>query len=109
MVNLTKQIRADDVENNRSLNLFPIEPIGHAIQDQLVPLINGFQVQYEHPNGRLYQGNSFDWLESIKDASVDLVFADPPYNIKKAEWDNFESQEKYIEWSIKWIMQANVL
>lgn len=30
-----------------------------------------------------------------------------PYNIKKADWDNFDSQEKYIEWSIKWIKQAS--
>ena len=60
------------------------------------PVAQGFQLQYERPNGRLYQGNSFDWLESLDDASVDLVFADPPYNIKKADWDNFDSQEKYI-------------
>src|SRR5680860_1701690 len=70
------------------------------------PVSEGFQLQYENLNGRLYQGNSFDWLESLDDASVDLVFADPPYNIKKTDWDNFDSQEKYIEWSIKWITQA---
>ena len=71
------------------------------------PVSEGFQLQYEHPNGQLYQGNSIDWLKSLDDASVDLVFADPPYNIKKADWDNFESQEKYIEWSMEWISQAS--
>ena len=39
----------------------------------------------KHPNGKLYQGNSIDWLASLDDASVNLVLADPPYNIKKAE------------------------
>ena len=67
----------------------------------------GFQLQYEHPNGKLFQGNSIDWLASLDDASVDLVFADPPYNIKKADWDSFESQEHYIAWSIQWISQAS--
>ena len=67
----------------------------------------GFQLQYKHPNGQLYQGDSIDWLKSLANASVDLVFADPPYNIKKADWDTFESQEKYIEWSIQWIAQAS--
>ena len=67
----------------------------------------GFQLQYEHPNGKLFQGNSIDWLASLDDASVDLVFADPPYNIKKANWDSFESQEHYIAWSIQWISQAS--
>lgn len=70
------------------------------------PVSHGFQIQYEHNNNFLYQGDSIDWLSSLSDESVDLVFADPPYNIKKAKWDNFESQEKYIEWSIKWIAQA---
>ena len=67
----------------------------------------GFQLQYKHPNGFLYQGNSIEWLSSLDDASVDLVFADPPYNIKKADWDSFESQEKYIAWSMQWIAQAS--
>jgi len=73
----------------------------------LNPITEGFQLQYEHPNGFLYQGNSIDWLSSLNEGSVDLVFADPPYNINKADWDSFESQEKYIEWSIKWISQAS--
>ncbi|SKA93501.1 DNA methylase [Thiothrix eikelboomii] len=71
------------------------------------PVSEGFQLQYVHRNGCLYQGNSFDWLETLDDASVDLVFADPPYNIKKAGWDNFDSQEKYIDWSIQWIKQVS--
>ena len=66
-----------------------------------------FQLHYKHPNGCLYQGDSIEWLKSLGDAVVDLVFADPPYNIKKAHWDNFESQEKYIEWSVKWIKEAS--
>lgn len=71
------------------------------------PVSKGFQLQYEHPNGKLYQGDSIEWLASIDDASIDLVFADPPYNIKKADWDNFESQEEYINWSVKWISHAS--
>ena len=64
------------------------------------------QLHYEHPNGRLFLGNSIQWLDTIENESVDLVFADPPYNIKKAEWDIFESQEAYIQWSLSWIKQA---
>ena len=64
-------------------------------------------VFYKHPNGSLYKGNSIEWLKSLKNESVDLIFADPPYNIKKADWDNFESQEEYIKWSMLWIEQAS--
>jgi site-specific DNA-methyltransferase (adenine-specific) len=64
------------------------------------------QLHYEHPNGKLFLGNSIDWLITLESESVDLVFADPPYNIRKAEWDTFESQEAYIQWSLSWIKQA---
>lgn len=64
------------------------------------------QAFYEHPNGTLYQGDAVKWLKSLKSESVDLIFADPPYNIKKAEWDTFESQQAYVDWSLEWIEQA---
>ena len=61
---------------------------------------------YTHASGILFEGDSLLWLSSLTDQCVDLIFADPPYNINKAEWDNFESQEQYIEWSVRWIQQA---
>lgn len=64
------------------------------------------QPHYEHPHGQLYCGSSIEWLAGLEDNSVDLVFADPPYNIRKAEWDTFESQEAYIKWSLEWIREA---
>lgn len=76
-------------------------------QQVLEPLTTGFQLQYSHPHGKLYQGDSIDWLKSLESQSVDLIFADPPYNIKKADWDNFESQEQYIEWSLQWVSEAS--
>jgi len=64
-------------------------------------------LHYEHPNGKLYLGDSIKWLKTLESESVDLIFADPPYNIKKAEWDTFENQEAYIEWSLQWIVEAS--
>ncbi|MBL8761279.1 MAG: site-specific DNA-methyltransferase [Phycisphaerae bacterium] len=61
---------------------------------------------YTHPRGTLYLGDSAAWLESLEANSVDLIFSDPPYNINKAEWDSFESQEHYIEWSLRWLRPA---
>ena len=61
---------------------------------------------YKHPNGQIWKGNSINWLKTLNNESVDMIFADPPYNIKKAEWDTFESQEAYIQFSMQWIEQA---
>jgi len=68
--------------------------------------VTNVQEVYSHPHGSLFVGDCVEWLASLASASVDLIFADPPYNIKKADWDNFESQEQYISWSMRWIEQA---
>ena len=73
---------------------------------EIKPLTQGFQVHYYHPHGQVYQGNSLDWLRSLETESADLIFADPPYNLKKADWDNFENQAQYLEWSLQWIQEA---
>lgn len=62
---------------------------------------------YEEENGCLLLGDSLQLLRKIKDSSIDLIFADPPYSIKKAEWDTFKNQEDYIKFSLKWIKEAS--
>lgn len=57
--------------------------------------------------GKLYQDDSIEFLSTLESNSVDLIFADPPYNIKKAEWDSFASQKAYVDWSMKWISEAS--
>ena len=37
---------------------------------------------YSHPNGEIRVGDAVVWLRSLESESVDLIFADPPYNIK---------------------------
>ncbi len=63
-------------------------------------------LMYKHPHGEIWLGDSAAWLRTLETESVDLIFADPPYNIKKAEWDTFESQQAYVAWSLIWIEQA---
>lgn len=62
---------------------------------------------YIRKNGMLFTRNSLQWLKSLQDESIDMIFADPPYNIKKADWDKFDSQEEYIKWSLQWISEAS--
>ena len=71
----------------------------HEYKNEVVPF-------YTHRNGKLFLGDSIDWLKKLPAESVELIFADPPYNINKTDWDSFENQEKYIEWSMHWIRAA---
>ncbi len=62
---------------------------------------------YSEENGCLFLGDSLQVLKKFRDSSVDLIFADPPYSIKKADWDTFKSQDEYIKFSVKWIKEAS--
>lgn len=62
---------------------------------------------FESAYGKLYHHDAVAFMSTIKSGTIDLVFADPPYNIKKAEWDTFASQKEYVEWSMAWIREAH--
>jgi site-specific DNA-methyltransferase (adenine-specific) len=57
--------------------------------------------------GKLFQVDAIEFLKTVESDSIDLIFADPPYNIKKAEWDTFSSQKEYVEWSMEWITESH--
>jgi site-specific DNA-methyltransferase (adenine-specific) len=56
--------------------------------------------------GSLYAADALDWLTTLPAASVDLVFADPPYNLGRERWDDLGSDRDYIVWSGRWIGEA---
>jgi len=57
--------------------------------------------------GKLFNYDAIKYLKQLDSNSIDLIFADPPYNINKAEWDSFSSQKEYVDWSMKWITEAH--
>jgi site-specific DNA-methyltransferase (adenine-specific) len=56
--------------------------------------------------GSLFGGDSIAWLGTLGPASVDLVFADPPYNLGRERWDVLGSTREYLDWSRRWIAEA---
>lgn len=63
-------------------------------------------LHYEHPDGALWVGDATTWLDTLAPGSVDLVFADPPYNLARADWDDFADMDAYLAWSLGWIGAA---
>jgi site-specific DNA-methyltransferase (adenine-specific) len=88
---------------------FQIELVKREIVGESRPVVvdGGVQLQYEHPHGKLYLGDSIEWLKSVESETIDMMFADPPYNIKKADWDNFESMAHYVDWCREWVCEAS--
>lgn len=61
---------------------------------------------FETDQGLLYQGDCLPWLASLPGNSVDLVFADPPFNLKKDYGpgvDDNLTEAEYWTWTTRWV------
>lgn len=56
------------------------------------------------PIGELRRGDCLDLLQSVPTGSIDLAFADPPFNIgyDYDVYDDRRESDDYLEWSKKW-------
>lgn len=65
------------------------------------------QVQvFENTTSKIIFADVFLAMEQVKDGSVDLIFADPPYNIGKKFGtfkDVWASDEDYANWCYRWL------
>lgn len=64
---------------------------------------------YTSEYGILYQGDCLKFLSVLPDESVDLVFADPPFNLDKKYGtgiDDLMELDLYLDWSKKWLHES---
>lgn len=54
-----------------------------ATTTQWTPIEKGCQPQVTSTNGTIYQGDCVAFLQQLEPGSTAMVFADPPYNVKK--------------------------
>ncbi len=55
---------------------------------------------------KIIHGDALEALKTLSDNSVDLIFADPPYNIGKnfnGHIEKWETEEAYLEWCYEWL------
>ena len=57
---------------------------------------------------RLLNGDCLDVIKTIPENSVDFIFADPPYNIKKKydNWNDAQDISNYFSWCDQWIAES---
>ncbi|WP_277680142.1 DNA methyltransferase, partial [Gracilibacillus dipsosauri] len=57
-------------------------------------------------NALVANGDTVGILKKIKDNQIDLIFADPPYNLGKDfgnKSDMWEDKNTYLQWCYAWI------
>jgi site-specific DNA-methyltransferase (adenine-specific) len=76
---------------------------------------------YSQGNASLVEGNSMELLPRWPEASIDMIFADPPYrlsnggfscqsgrraSVNKGKWDEARSLEEDHEWNVTWLREC---
>lgn len=64
---------------------------------------------FKTTRGKLYQGDCLDVMAALPSESVDLVFADPPFNLDKlypSEIDDNLRAEQYLKWCEQWLSEC---
>ncbi|GAP97248.1 DNA-methyltransferase [Leptolyngbya sp. NIES-2104] len=64
---------------------------------------------YASKHGILYQGDCLKLLSILPDDSIDLIFADPPFNLGKEYGKGVNDQmqvDQYLAWSYQWLDQS---
>lgn len=67
------------------------------------------QPQYETQYGTLYRADCIDLMKTIPEGSVNLIFADPPFNLDKkyeSGIDDYLSEQDYLKWTEDWLMEC---
>jgi adenine-specific DNA-methyltransferase len=57
-------------------------------------------------NHKIIYADALEALKTLPDNSVDLIFADPPYNIGKnfnGKIEKWDTEESYLEWCYEWL------
>jgi adenine-specific DNA-methyltransferase len=57
-------------------------------------------------NHKIIFGDAIEALQALADNSLDLIFADPPYNIGKnfnGKIEKWKTEESYLEWCYEWL------
>lgn len=102
----------DSAQVKNALGIFDKEARENAPEDKQESKRSGQKPP--HPAhctalGTLYRGDCLNVMSSMSSESVDVVFADPPFNLGKAYpsgMDDSLRDEEYYEWCLEWLDES---
>jgi len=56
---------------------------------------------------KVFKSEAKNLLKKIPNGSIDLICVDPPYNMKKGDWDTFKSEQEFLKFTFEWIKLAD--
>ncbi|WP_129633786.1 DNA-methyltransferase [Candidatus Oscillochloris fontis] len=73
------------------------------------PFAEGYTLVFGTDHGQLFQGDCRALLQDLPDACIDMIFADPPFNLGKDYGKNISDsmrRDEYLAWSKEWLMES---
>lgn len=52
---------------------------------------------------QIYHADCLEFLEQVQERTVNLAVIDPPYNMRKADWDTFANEREFFDFTFRWI------
>ena len=96
--------------------------MGDVLTREQTRALSAAKARADLPLGRILAGDCVEAMRSLPDASIDLVFADPPYNLQLGgdlnrpdgshvdavtdHWDQFDSFAAYDAFTKAWLTEA---
>lgn len=65
---------------------------------QFAPMSSATRLYYRTALGEAYLGDSIEFMHSVADASVDLIFTSPPFALKRKKQYGNEDEDRYCDW-----------
>jgi site-specific DNA-methyltransferase (adenine-specific) len=103
-----KEIYSIDIDNLKiQLGIYDYE-LKYKLAKIDVPKLDLIQSELKFSTnlGKLYQGDCLELLKNMPDNSVDVVFADPPFNLNKEYKSGIDDNlafNDYLYWCEKWL------
>ena len=93
-----------------------------SASDKKATFVKNITTNMENFINKIHQGDCIEVLKTMPDKCVDLIFADPPYNLQLKnelyrpdqskvdgvfdEWDKFDSMEEYDKFTLLWLTEC---
>jgi site-specific DNA-methyltransferase (adenine-specific) len=79
-----------------------VAALDRAVQTELLP-ISALEL------GKIHQGDCIELMQQIDSGTIDLVFADPPFNIgyQYDQYHDRQEDDEYIAWSRAWMEEVH--
>jgi site-specific DNA-methyltransferase (adenine-specific) len=60
------------------------------------------------PINQIFKGDCIEEMKKMRAKSIDMIFVDPPYNLKKqySKYNDKLKDEEYIEWCDQWLSEC---